>query len=141
MIQRKKKTTLNNFKVKTKGLHNCKRTNTLIIFDNYVMVLIYYSYQKRMGIEVGETKVLIHVKTLTGRKYVFTSNGDPIFEKQFCSEVSNYPLQAVVYNISAYDEFGNGYNDIEHIFPINSICFTLTNPYYGSQGVVSFKYI
>lgn len=90
-----------------------------------------------MGIDVGDTKVLVHVKLLTGRKYVFT--GKPAFEKQFSSEIANYPLQSVVYNISAYDEFENDDRAVEDIFSVNSTCFTITNPYYGSQGVVRFE--
>nr|CAI5865767.1 unnamed protein product [Callosobruchus analis] len=93
-------------------------------------------YQRRLGIDVGETKVLVHVQVMTGRKYMFTPNGRLTLEKQFASNTSNYPLQTVVFNIPSYDSGMSLYRDVEQVFPKDSICFTMTNPYYGSLGVV-----
>lgn len=91
-----------------------------------------------MGILVGETKVLIYVQTLMGKKYVINPDGKLTLEKQFTPNITCYPLQVLVYNIKAFDGYKTDGKEIEHIFPRNSICFTLTNPYYGSKGVVSF---
>lgn len=90
-----------------------------------------------MGINVGETKVLVYVQTLMGKKYSINIDGKLNLQKQFTTNISCYPLQAVVYNIQSFDDTQNIEKEIEHIFPQNSVCFTLTNPYYGSRGVVS----
>lgn len=90
-----------------------------------------------MGINIGETKVLVYVQTLMGKKYSINPDGKLNLEKQFTTNVSYYPLQVVVYNIKSFDGYQNIGKEIEHIFPKNSVCFTLTNPYYGSRGVVS----
>lgn len=106
-----------------------------------IQYLVSFSYEKRMGINVGETKVLVYVQTLMGKKYSINSDGKLNLEKQFTTNVSYYPLQAVVYNIKSFDNNQNLEKEIEHIFPQNCICFTLTNPYYGSRGVVSSLFI
>ncbi|VEN63002.1 unnamed protein product [Callosobruchus maculatus] len=93
-------------------------------------------YQRRLGIDVGETKVLVHVQVMTGRKYMFTPNGRLTLEKQFAPNTSNYPLQTVVFNIPSYDSGMSMFRDVEQVFPKDSICFTMTNPYYGSHGVI-----
>lgn len=92
-----------------------------------------------MGILVGETKVLVYVQTLMGKKYQINSEGKLTLEKQFAPNITCYPLQVIVYNIKAFDGYQSVGKQIEHIFPKNSVCFTLTNPYYGSKGVVSFS--
>lgn len=94
-----------------------------------------------MGINVGETKILVYVQILIGKKYGISSDGKCTLEKQFTSNVSCYPLQAIIYNIKAFEGYQTSGKEIEHIFPNNSVCFTLTNPYYGSKGMVSdFKF-
>ncbi|XP_057669654.1 5'-3' exoribonuclease 1 [Diorhabda carinulata] len=92
--------------------------------------------KSRMGINLGDTKVLVYVKQLIGRKFTVKSNGKLYLEKQFASNISAHPLQTIVYNISFHDPLNNVTKDVENIFPKNSICFTLTNPYYGSQGEI-----
>ncbi|CAH2012828.1 unnamed protein product [Acanthoscelides obtectus] len=93
-------------------------------------------YQRRLGIDVGDTKVLVQVQVLIGRKYMFTPNGRLTLEKQFAQNTSEYPLQTVVFNIPHYDSGMSTFRDVEQVFPVDSICFTITNPYYGSYGVI-----
>ncbi|KAJ8958884.1 hypothetical protein NQ318_019652 [Aromia moschata] len=93
-------------------------------------------YKRRWGIEVGDTNVLVHAQVMIGRRYVFSPNGRVTLEKQFAQQTSNYPLQAVVFNIAAYDSLHSTFRDLENVFPKGCSCFTLTNPYYGSRGVV-----
>ncbi|XP_072396590.1 5'-3' exoribonuclease 1 isoform X2 [Diabrotica undecimpunctata] len=92
-------------------------------------------YKNRMGIAIGDSKVLVYVKQLVGRKYSF-SNGKFKLEKQFSDNISCYPLQTVVFNINAYDPLYHLEKEVETIYPKDSVCFVLGNPYYGSQGVV-----
>lgn len=93
-------------------------------------------YKTRMGIDFGETKVLVHVKQLIGKKFVCNQHGKLVLEKQFAENTSCFPLQTIVYNITVHDPQSNVVKEVETIFPKNSICFTLANPFYGSQGVI-----
>lgn len=91
-----------------------------------------------MGIECGDTKVVVYVQLITGRKYVFLPDGRMNLEKQFTHEISIYPLQCVVLNARAHDSSNTLFRDVAQVFPEGSICFSLANPYYGSQGKVIF---
>lgn len=89
-----------------------------------------------MGIDFGETQVLVHVRLMTGRKYTIASNVEINLDKQFSPVISSFPLQGVVLNIEAYDEAYFTFKEVTEIFPTGSTCFSLTNPSYGSQGTV-----
>lgn len=89
-----------------------------------------------MGIDFGETQVLVHVRLMTGRKYTISSNVRVNLEKQFSSRISSFPLQSVVSDIEAHDETYSTFKEVTDIFPTGSMCFSLTNPSYGSQGIV-----
>ncbi|KAB0798453.1 hypothetical protein PPYR_09446 [Photinus pyralis] len=93
-------------------------------------------YQNRLGINVGKTEMLVHVKLLTGRKYIFKNNKCIALEKQWTNVASAYPLQTVVHNIRVYEEKFASYNNIEDLFPVGSQCFMLGHPCYGALGEV-----
>ncbi|KAL1513316.1 hypothetical protein ABEB36_002738 [Hypothenemus hampei] len=93
-------------------------------------------YKTRLGIEVGQVDFLCTVQIMTGRTYVFSPNGRLTLQKQFSTETTNYPLQTIVSNINTYDSHHTLFRDIEEVYPVGEICFTLSNPYYGAQGVV-----
>lgn len=94
-----------------------------------------------MGIEFGKVDVLVHVKQLVGRKYVFTSDGKVALEKQWAHVLSHFPVQAVVEDLTAHDEHHLQFKDVSDVFPEGSFCFSLTNPYYGSMGTVIFYFL
>ncbi|XP_018578700.1 5'-3' exoribonuclease 1-like, partial [Anoplophora glabripennis] len=104
-------------------------------FDDEVQGIREY-YHNRMGIEVGETNVLVHVQVMTGRRYAFSQNGRINLEKVFTSNIAYYPLQSIVSDISTYDSYHSTFRSIHDVFPLGSTCFILTNLYYGSQGIV-----
>lgn len=56
--------------------------------------------------------------------------------RQFTHEISIYPLQAVVLDARTHDSSNSMFRDVEQVFPEGSTCFTLANPYYGSQGKI-----
>lgn len=93
-----------------------------------------------MGIDFGNTQVLVHVNLMTGRKYVFSSNTRITLEKQFSKFQSNFPLQSIIPEIATHDDHNSTFKDISDVFSINSICFSLTNPYYGTQGTVRISF-
>lgn len=86
---------------------------------------------------MGEVQILCHVQVMIGRKYVFSPNGRLTLEKQFSDMTANYPLQTVVTNIDAHDSHRTLFRSVQDVFPEGVICFTLSNPYYGAQGIVS----
>lgn len=85
---------------------------------------------------MGNTDVLIHVKILTGRKYIFTASGRATLEKQWAFVPSCYPIQVVLKDILVYVKFDLKFQDISNIFPVGSRCFMLGHPHYGSIGEV-----
>lgn len=95
-------------------------------------------YKDRLGIDVGNTEVLIHVKLMTGRKYVLSSQGRFTFDKQWSNATAVYPLQTIVRNITAYSKEYAAYKDIDSVFPKGSYCFMLGHPHYGAMGKVLF---
>ncbi|RZC39325.1 5'-3' exoribonuclease 1 like, partial [Asbolus verrucosus] len=105
------------------------------LFDSELEGVVQH-YRDRLGIDFGKTEVLVHVKMMTGRKYVFTSNRRVNLEKQFSTVVSHFPLQSIVLDINVHDECYTTFEDISDVFPVGSSCFSLTNPFYGSQGTI-----
>lgn len=90
-----------------------------------------------MGIEVGDVQILCYVQVMIGRKYVFSPNGRLTLEKQFSDMTAKYPLQTVVTNIAVHDSHHTLFRSVQDVFAEGVICFTLSNPYYGAQGIVS----
>ncbi|KAG2462678.1 ATR kinase, partial [Polypterus senegalus] len=54
------------------------------------------NYHKRKGIIINETAVLLFAQLLTGRKYVLTSKGDVVLEKQWSKQILPFAYQATV---------------------------------------------
>lgn len=90
---------------------------------------------------MGETEVLVHVKVLIGRRYMFSKQGRVTLEKQWAQVTSAYPLQIIVRDITVHDEKYSTYRDLESIFPTGSNCFMLGHPYYGCMGEVCYCFI
>lgn len=91
---------------------------------------------ERLGINAGEINVIVHVKIISGQKYVYTNNGSISVEKQWNIAESFYPLQAVVthLNVSVSDQLT--FTNIQQLFPLGSKVFMLGHPHYGAMGEV-----
>lgn len=100
------------------------------IFYNFL------SYYQRLGIEVGEVEILVHVKLMTGRKYLFSPNGRINLEKQWSSMPASYPLQTILTDINVYEKEYVMYRDVNCVFPKGSLCYMLGQPCYGMSGEV-----
>jgi hypothetical protein len=44
--------------------------------------LMFDSYANRMGVQIGETSILVHAAAMIGRKYVYGLTGKITLEKQ-----------------------------------------------------------
>lgn len=110
----------------------------MFILEKYSLILynIFSRYKSHLGIEVGNTDVLVHVKVLTGRRYTFSQQGRITLKKQFADLQSHYPLQTVVRNLSTYDQYNSTYIDISTLFAPGALCFMLGHPHYGAVGEV-----
>ena len=64
----------------------------------YVYILFLSSYEKRRGLDIGPTFVLIHAQPIMGRKYVYLKDGRVTVDKMWQPTSAPYVLQACVRN-------------------------------------------
>lgn len=55
-------------------------------------------FEKRRGIDIGPTFVLVHAEPIVGRKYVYMKDGRVTVEKEWQSSSATFALQACVRN-------------------------------------------
>ncbi|XP_012251889.2 5'-3' exoribonuclease 1 isoform X2 [Athalia rosae] len=94
------------------------------------------TYMSRLGVEIGETEILVYACLMTGRRYIFGNQGKISLEKQWAEVPSVFPLQATVRDIAVYDPSFVQYKNISEVFTPKSICFMLGHPHYGAMGEV-----
>nr|CAD7460816.1 unnamed protein product [Timema tahoe] len=93
-------------------------------------------YLERLGVDIGETHILVHAMNMIGRKYAFGPTGKITLEKQWVNLPAPYALQATVKDITVHDQTFVQYKSLEEVFPIGTVCFMLANPHYGAMGEV-----
>lgn len=55
-----------------------------------------FSYQRRKGIIIHETSIVVYVQLLTGKRYQLKQNGEVYLEKQWSKQVLPFVYQTVV---------------------------------------------
>ncbi|KAG1673590.1 5'-3' exoribonuclease 1 [Nymphon striatum] len=90
----------------------------------------------RHGIEISDTRLVIHAQPITGRSYMFSSKGRVTLEKKWAECPQSYPFQTIVQDISVHNSTIKPYYSIEEIFPAKSTVFMLVHPHYGYRGEV-----
>eukprot|EP00794_Sanderia_malayensis_P014879 gene14879-16425_t len=94
-------------------------------------------YLEKKGIEVGDVDVLVEAKQLKGKRYVCGHDGIITLEKEWADSHSFYPYQSIVQDLSVHtSRFQKELKSLEELFPVNSKCFMMANPYYGCTGEV-----
>ncbi|XP_072524697.1 5'-3' exoribonuclease 1 isoform X2 [Salminus brasiliensis] len=93
-------------------------------------------HNKRKGIVINETDILLHAQLLTGRKYVVGQNGSVHLEKQWAKQVLPFSYQTIVKDIKAFDSFLARFKTLDELFPLTTTVFMVGNPYYGAMGEV-----
>nr|CAD7397262.1 unnamed protein product [Timema poppensis] len=93
-------------------------------------------YMERLGVDIGETHILVHAMNMIGRKYTFGPTGKITLEKQWVNLPAPYALQATVKDITVHDQTFVQYKSLEEVFKIGTVCFMLANPHYGAMGEV-----
>lgn len=90
----------------------------------------------RLGIDIGDTKVLLFIRASLGSKYVFGPQGKVTIEKQWSEYTMPHAYQTIVKNISVYSKKLTNYKTMHDIFLPGTFCFMLGYPYYGAMGEV-----
>ncbi|XP_037386863.1 5'-3' exoribonuclease 1 isoform X3 [Pygocentrus nattereri] len=93
-------------------------------------------HNKRKGVVINETDILLYAQQLTGRKYVISQNGSVHLEKQWAKQILPFPYQVIVKDIKAFDSSLSRFKTLEELFPVTSTVFMVGNPYYGAMGEV-----
>ncbi|PBC30137.1 5'-3' exoribonuclease [Apis cerana cerana] len=95
------------------------------------------TYKDRLGVDIGETKFLVHVRLLVGKKYTFGSYGKVHIEKHWSEIPSCYAYQTIVKDITIHCNNNIPiYKTVNDIFEPGITCFMLGHPYYGAMGKV-----
>ncbi|XP_039413261.1 5'-3' exoribonuclease 1 isoform X1 [Corvus cornix cornix] len=93
-------------------------------------------YQRRKGIFIHETSVVVYAQLLTGNRYQLNQNGEVYLEKQWSKQVLPFVYQTVVKDIKAFDSRFSNIRTLDDLFPPGSTAFMLGSPYYGCMGEV-----
>lgn len=95
----------------------------------------------RLGIDIGDTDMLLYTRLFLGEKYVFNVQGKVTVEKQWNDYPTAYVYQTVVKDISVYSKKLPVYETMHDIFIPGTFCFMLGHPYYGAMGEVQSHWI
>lgn len=93
-------------------------------------------HTSRLGIDIGDTDLLLYARSSLGSKYVFGSQGKVTMEKQWSDYPVAYAYQTVIRDISVYSKKLPVYESMHEIFIPGTFCFMLGHPYYGAMGEV-----
>ncbi|XP_062494995.1 5'-3' exoribonuclease 1 isoform X8 [Pezoporus occidentalis] len=93
-------------------------------------------YQRRKGIIIHETAIVVYAQLLTGNRYQLKQNGEVYLEKQWSKQVLPFVYQTVVKDIKAFDSHFSNIKTLDDLFPPGSTAFMLGSPYYGCMGEV-----
>uniref|UniRef100_A0A8C4XU59 5'-3' exoribonuclease 1 n=1 Tax=Falco tinnunculus TaxID=100819 RepID=A0A8C4XU59_FALTI len=93
-------------------------------------------YQRRKGIIIHETSIVVYAQLLTGNRYQLRQNGEVYLEKQWSKQVLPFVYQTVVKDIKAFDSRFSNIRTLDDLFPPGSAAFMLGSPYYGCMGEV-----
>nr|XP_033337296.1 5'-3' exoribonuclease 1 [Megalopta genalis] len=93
-------------------------------------------HKSRLGIDVGEIKILVHARLMMGSKYIFNRHGKLHFEKQWSDTLTAYAYQTVVQDLSVHNFNVTLYRTVEDIFMPGTVCFLIGHPHYGAMGTV-----
>ncbi|XP_067851147.1 5'-3' exoribonuclease 1 isoform X3 [Heptranchias perlo] len=93
-------------------------------------------YNKRKGILINETSVLVYAQLLTGRRYVFGHNGDVTLEKEWSKQVLPFAHHTTVKNLKSFDSSFAHFSTLDELFPPRIKVFMMGTPYYGCMGEI-----
>jgi len=95
----------------------------------------------RLGIDIGDTDVLLYARSFLGNQYVFDAQGKVTIEKQWNDYPVAYAYQTIVKDIFIYSKKLPVFETMHDIFIPGTFCFMLGHPYYGAMGEVQSHWI
>ncbi|KAM4693486.1 5'-3' exoribonuclease 1 isoform 2-T2 [Discoglossus pictus] len=93
-------------------------------------------YQRRKGVNINESSVVLYAQLLTGRRYLVMQNGEVQLEKQWSKQVLPFVYQATVKDITTFESGFSCFNTLGELFSPGISVFMLGTPYYGCMGEV-----
>ncbi|XP_053565993.1 5'-3' exoribonuclease 1 isoform X2 [Bombina bombina] len=93
-------------------------------------------YQRRKGIIISETSVVLYGQLMTGRRYQITQNGEVHLEKQWSKQILPFVYQTIVKDITAFESGVSHFKTLKELFSPGISVFMLGTPYYGCMGDV-----
>lgn len=95
-----------------------------------------FSHLKRMGIQLGPIRTLIHVHLVKAREYAMASNGKLVLKTEWDNVKFVYPYQTIVRNLSIYNKDYSMYKTVDEVYKKDTKVFLLSTKYYGCMGRV-----
>ncbi|XP_063162715.1 5'-3' exoribonuclease 1 isoform X1 [Candoia aspera] len=93
-------------------------------------------YQRRKGVIINETSVIVYAQLLTGSRYQINQNGEVYFEKQWSKQILPFAYQTIVKDIKTFACHFSRLKTLDDLFPLGCTVFMLGTPYYGCTGEV-----
>ncbi|XP_066475820.1 5'-3' exoribonuclease 1 isoform X2 [Tiliqua scincoides] len=93
-------------------------------------------YQRRKGVIINDTSVVVYAQLLTGRRYQLNQSGEVYLEKQWSKQILPFAYQTIVKDIKAFDSRFSRLKTLDDLFPLGCTVFMLGTPYYGCTGEV-----
>ncbi|XP_026520355.1 5'-3' exoribonuclease 1 isoform X1 [Notechis scutatus] len=93
-------------------------------------------YQRRKGVIINETSIIVYAQLLTGSRYQLNQNGEVYFEKQWSKQNLPFAYQTIVKDIKTFDCHSSKLKTLDDLFPLGCTVFMLGTPYYGCTGEV-----
>lgn len=91
---------------------------------------------KRMGIQLGQVKLLIHVHLVKSREYALGNNGKLVLKTDWDNVNFVYPYQTIVTDINIYNQERSRFKSVEEVYSTGAKVFLLSTKYYGCMGRV-----
>ncbi|KAL1453826.1 hypothetical protein WDU94_010137 [Cyamophila willieti] len=92
-------------------------------------------YYTKLGVNIGNTDVLVYGQPVEGRKYFYGAHGKVTQQKTYIRTTNTYAFQTAVLNIQQQRD-SLEFKTIDQIFYNGCQCYNLSNPHYGSEGYV-----
>uniref|UniRef100_A0A2A4JDB6 5'-3' exoribonuclease 1 n=1 Tax=Heliothis virescens TaxID=7102 RepID=A0A2A4JDB6_HELVI len=95
----------------------------------------------RLGIELGDVKIIIHAVNLKGFKYMIQDNVTMVQEPEWCSVACGYAHQAVLRDVRAHTiQEGGKFSTPQEAYPPGDTVFLLTQgQHYGSLATAVLR--
>ncbi|XP_044288700.1 5'-3' exoribonuclease 1 isoform X3 [Varanus komodoensis] len=93
-------------------------------------------YQRRKGVFINDTCIIVYAQLLTGRRYHLHQNGEVCLEKQWSKQILPFAYQTIVKDLKTFDSRYSKLKTLDDLFPLGCTVFMLGTPYYGCTGEV-----